>query len=184
MRVYVAPGTYGVSPVGAFTIAIGACSAGDGARTPALQTAAAVPSCWVRTVWWHWIGSARTWLRRSLSATPGLPSTTAGSLARRFTDDSWAGIETATADLTDRAAGLLPVDRRVKLGARATVDLDSTDVEVYGSRKQGWPTTTRGSGQVARAGRPGPRRELRSRLSCWQATPTSSPSPRRGDANL
>jgi len=122
VRVYVAPGTYGVSPVGAFTIAIGACSAGDGARTPALQTAAAVPSCWVRTVWWHWIGSARTWLRRSLSATPGLPSTTAGSLARRFTDDSWAGIETATADLTDRAAGLLPVDRRVKLGARATVD--------------------------------------------------------------
>jgi len=173
VRVYVAPGTYGVSPVGAFTIAIGACSAGDGARTPALQTAAAVPSCWVRTVWWHWIGSARTWLRRSLSATPGLPSTTAGSLARRFTDDSWAGIETATADLTDQAAGLLPVDRRVKLGARATVDLDFTDVEVYAGQRAG-----------RRAGRPGPRRELRSRLSCWQATPTSSPSPRRGDANL
>jgi hypothetical protein len=86
----------------------------------------------------------------ALSAVPGIPSTTAGSLARRFGEEQWAGIETATAALVGRAFGLLPVQRGMKLSARATVDLDSTDVEVYGSRKQG--VTYNYAGQ--RAGRP------------------------------
>jgi hypothetical protein len=72
-----------------------------------------------------------------LSAVPPIPSTTAASLARRFGTSQFAGIEAATADLVGRACRLLSVGRRAKLEAGATVDLDSTDVEVYGFRKQG-----------------------------------------------
>ena len=72
-----------------------------------------------------------------LSAVPVLASTTAAGLARRFGPLQLAGLEAAVADLAARAFGLLPVQRRVELCAKVTVDLDSTDVEVYGSRKQG-----------------------------------------------
>ncbi len=33
--------------------------------------------------------------------------------------------------------GLLPAPWKAKLAATVTIDMDSTDVEVYGSRKQG-----------------------------------------------
>lgn len=72
-----------------------------------------------------------------LSALPVLASTTAAGLARRFGPDQLAGVETAVADLAARAFELLPVQRRVELGARVTLDMDSTDVEVYGVKKQG-----------------------------------------------
>lgn len=72
-----------------------------------------------------------------LSAVPALASTTAAGLARRLGPEHLAGVETAIADLAQRAFGLLPVERRVELSAKVTVDLDSTDVEVYGSKKQG-----------------------------------------------
>ncbi|PID53995.1 MAG: hypothetical protein CSA58_05820 [Micrococcales bacterium] len=48
-----------------------------------------------------------------LSAVPGLASTTAAGLARRFGPEHFAGIETALADLTRRAFGLLPAERTV-----------------------------------------------------------------------
>ena len=85
-----------------------------------------------------------------LSAVPGIASTTAGSLARRFDAEHLVGIEAATADLAGRAFGLLPVSRRTALCGRVTIDLDSTDVEVYGSRKQGVAYNYAGQ----RAGRP------------------------------
>ncbi len=85
-----------------------------------------------------------------LSAVPGLASTTAGALARRFGAEQVAGIETATADLVARAVELLPAHRRARLSGRVTIDLDSTDVEVYGSRKQGMAYNYAGQ----RAGRP------------------------------
>ncbi|MBA2473040.1 MAG: IS1380 family transposase [Pseudonocardiales bacterium] len=85
-----------------------------------------------------------------LSAVPGLASTTAGSLARRFGDSQLAGIETATADLTARAFGLLSAGRKAALSGRVTVDMDSTDVEVYGSAKRGVAYNYAGQ----RAGRP------------------------------
>lgn len=72
-----------------------------------------------------------------LSAVPVLAATTAAGLARRFGPEQLAGVETASAELAERAFGLLPLSRRVELGAWVTVDLDSTDVEVYGSKKQG-----------------------------------------------
>jgi len=85
-----------------------------------------------------------------LSAVPGIASTTAGSLARRFGAEHLAGIEAAAADLASRAFGLLPASRRAGLSGRATLDLDATDVEVYGSRKQGVAYNYAGQ----RAGRP------------------------------
>nr|WP_297777279.1 IS1380 family transposase [Mycobacterium sp.] len=72
-----------------------------------------------------------------LSAVPGMASTTAAGLARRLDADRLAGVEAGVADLTGRAFASLPATRRIALSGRVTVDLDSTDVEVYGSRKQG-----------------------------------------------
>jgi hypothetical protein len=72
-----------------------------------------------------------------LSAVPVLASTTAAGLARRFGPEQLVGVEAAVADLARRSFDLLPVQRRVERGARVTIDLDSTDVEVYGSKKQG-----------------------------------------------
>ncbi len=85
-----------------------------------------------------------------LSAVPVLASTSAAGLARRFGPEHLAGVEAAVADLVGRAVDLLPVQRRVELGASVTVDLDSTDVEVYGSKKQGVAYNYQGQ----RAGRP------------------------------
>lgn len=85
-----------------------------------------------------------------LSAVPVLASTTAAGLARRFCHVQFAGVETSIADLADHGFGLLPVDRRVELSAKVTLDMDSTDVEVYGSKKQGVAYNYTGQ----RAGRP------------------------------
>ena len=85
-----------------------------------------------------------------LSAVPVLASTTAAGLARRFGPEQLAGVESAIAELAERAVSLLPVGRRVELGAKVTLDLDSTDVEVYGSKKQGVAYNYAGQ----RAGRP------------------------------
>ena len=85
-----------------------------------------------------------------LSAVPVIPATTAGSLARRFGTEQLAGVESANAELVARAVGLLPAPRKAKLQTTLTIDMDSTDVEVYGSRKQGVAYNYAGQ----RAGRP------------------------------
>lgn len=72
-----------------------------------------------------------------LSAVPVLASTTAAGLARRFGPEQLAGVETGAAGLAVRGFDLLPADRKVALSAKVTLDMDSTDVEVYGSKKQG-----------------------------------------------
>ncbi len=85
-----------------------------------------------------------------LSATPPILATTAGSLARRFGAEQLAGVELANAEVIARAVGLLPQARKTKLQTTLTIDMDSTDVEVYGSRKQGVAYNYAGQ----RAGRP------------------------------
>jgi hypothetical protein len=85
-----------------------------------------------------------------LSAVPVLASTTAAGLARRFGPEQLAGVETAAADLAVRAYELLPEPRQAELSARVTLDMDSTDVEVYGSKKQGMAYNYAGQ----RCGRP------------------------------
>ena len=85
-----------------------------------------------------------------LSAVAGIPATTAAGLARRFGAGQVAGIERANAEVVATAHRLLSADRRAKLERSVTIDMDSTDVEVYGSRKQGVAYNYAGQ----RAGRP------------------------------
>jgi hypothetical protein len=86
-----------------------------------------------------------------LSAVPGVPATTAAGLARRFGPRQRAGIEVGVAALLERVFPLLPVTGRAALGAAGpTIDLDSTDVEVYGRDKSGVAYNYCGQ----RAGRP------------------------------
>ncbi len=85
-----------------------------------------------------------------LSVVPPVPATTAGRLARRFTATHFAGVEAANAAVVARAYRLLPADRRAKLEQGLTIDMDSTDVEVYGSGKEGVAYNYAGQ----RAGRP------------------------------
>jgi hypothetical protein len=87
----------------------------------------------------------------ALSAVPTPASTTAVKLADRFGRFQVAGIEEGIGEITCRVVGLLPPARRAVLRAGgATIDLDGTDVEVYGSSKEGIAYSYKG----ARAGRP------------------------------
>lgn len=80
-------------------------------------------------------------------------STTALGLARRFGPDQVAGLRAAQAEIVGRQVAALPRQRRrALLAVRPTIDVDPTDVEVYGLQKErvGW--TYAG----VRAGRPVP----------------------------
>lgn len=87
----------------------------------------------------------------ALSAVPTPASTTAVQLADRFGRFQVAGIEEGIGEITCRVVGLLPATRRAALRAGgATIDLDGTDVEVYGSKKDGIAYNYKGQ----RGGRP------------------------------
>ncbi len=68
---------------------------------------------------------------------PGLSSTTAAGLARRFADPQWTAVETGIAQVTQRMLERVPAVRQTRLCAAATIDLDASDVEVYGRKKRG-----------------------------------------------
>jgi hypothetical protein len=88
-----------------------------------------------------------------LTPVAGLASTTAAGLARRFTDGQWAAVETGLGDVHTAALQALAAvdpDRAQTLTETVTVDLDTTDVEVYGRRKQGVAYNHQGQ----RVGRP------------------------------
>ena len=74
-----------------------------------------------------------------LRAVPEVPaSTTAIALGKRFSPEVRKGVEEANKALVSKAFQLLPEERRRQLMAqRPTIDLDPTDVEVYGPKKQG-----------------------------------------------
>ncbi len=87
----------------------------------------------------------------ALSAVATPASTTAVELAERFGRAQVAGIEEGVGEIACRVIGLLPATRRAVLRAGgASIDLDGTDVECYGSRKEGIAYSYKG----ARAGRP------------------------------
>ncbi len=87
----------------------------------------------------------------ALSAVPTPASTTAVELAERFGPAQLAGVEEGIGEIVSRVMGLLPATRRAVLRAGgATIDLDGTDVECYGSKKEGIAYSYKG----ARAGRP------------------------------
>jgi hypothetical protein len=82
---------------------------------------------------------------------PGLATSTATGIARRFTDEHWRGAEAGLARATARTIGLLPAERAAELACGpVTIDIDATDVEVYGSKKRGVAYNYQGQ----RAGRP------------------------------
>jgi hypothetical protein len=73
-----------------------------------------------------------------LAPVPGLSSTTAAGLARRVTAAQWKVVEHGLAAVTGRMLALLPAPRAAALaGGPVTIDLDTTDVEVYGGKKRG-----------------------------------------------
>ena len=98
-----------------------------------------------------------------LAVVPGLASTTAAGLARRFTDAQWHAVETGLADVAAAALAALAVvasARAAALCETMTIDLDTTDVEVYGRKKRGVAFNHQGQ----RVGRP--------HVACWADTAT------------
>ena len=72
-----------------------------------------------------------------LTPVSGLSSTTAAGLARRFTDGQWRAVETGIGDIHTAMLAALSPRRAAALRQTVTIDLDTTDVEVYGRKKRG-----------------------------------------------
>ena len=88
---------------------------------------------------------------QQITPVPGLASTTAAGLARRITPAQWQAVEAGLAAVTGRMLELLPAERAAALaGGPVTIDLDTTDVEVYGRKKRGVAYNHQGQ----RVGRP------------------------------
>jgi hypothetical protein len=90
----------------------------------------------------------------------GLSSTTAVGLARRFTDGQWHAVETGIGGIHTAMLAVLPPQRAAALCDVLTIDLDTTDVEVYGRKKRGVAYNYQGQ----RCGRP--------HLASWAETST------------
>jgi hypothetical protein len=88
---------------------------------------------------------------QQITPVPGLASTTAAGLARRIIPAQWQAVETGLAVVTGRMLALLPPERAAALTeGPVTIDLDTTDVEVYGRKKRGVAYNHQGQ----RVGRP------------------------------
>ena len=88
---------------------------------------------------------------QQITPVPGLASTTAAGLARRVTPAQWQAVESGLAAVTGRMLDLLPAPRAAALtDGPVTIDLDTTDVEVYGRKKRGVAYNHQGQ----RVGRP------------------------------
>jgi hypothetical protein len=88
---------------------------------------------------------------QQITPVPGLSSTTAAGLARRITPRQWQAVETGLAAVTGRMLGMLSAPRAAALtDGPVTIDLDTTDVEVYGRKKRGVAYNHQGQ----RVGRP------------------------------
>lgn len=90
---------------------------------------------------------------QALTPVPGLASTTAAGLARKLTEAQWAALETGLGDVHATALdvlGWVAPDRAAALSTDVTIDLDTSDVEVYGRLKRGVAFNHQGQ----RVGRP------------------------------
>ena len=75
---------------------------------------------------------------QQITPVPGLSSTTAAGLTRRVTPGQWRAAEVGLAAVTARMLALLPAPRVAALtDGPVTIDLDTTDVEVYDRKKRG-----------------------------------------------
>ena len=92
-----------------------------------------------------------TGLDRQRADAAGQLITPVPGLARRFTPAQWQAVEQGVAAVTSRMLSLLPAERAAALaGGPVTIDLDTTDVEVYGRKKRGVAYNHQGQ----RVGRP------------------------------
>jgi hypothetical protein len=115
-----------------------------------------------------------------IAPVPGLCSTTAAGLARRITGPQWIGVEAGVARVSERMLERVPIARQARLQESVTVDLDATDVEVYGRGKRGVAYNHQGQ----RCGRP--------HVATWAQTETvlaaelvsGNDDPRAGAAGL
>jgi hypothetical protein len=96
-----------------------------------------------------------------LAPVVGLSSTTAAGLARRLTDAQWRAVETGIGDIHTAMLVALAPKRVAALCETVTVDLDTTDVEVYGRKKRGVAYNYQGK----RCGRP--------HVATWAQTATA-----------
>jgi hypothetical protein len=88
---------------------------------------------------------------QQITPVPGLASTTAAGLARRITSAQWQAVEQGLAAVTSRMLSLVGGKRAAALAdGPVTIDLDTTDVEVYGRKKRGVAYNHQGQ----RVGRP------------------------------
>jgi hypothetical protein len=88
---------------------------------------------------------------QQVTPVPGLATSTATGIVRRFTETHWRGAEAGLAAATARMVSMLPAERAAELAeGPVTIDIDATDVEVYGSKKRGVAYNYQGQ----RAGRP------------------------------
>jgi hypothetical protein len=75
---------------------------------------------------------------QAVAPVPGLASTTACGLAKRMTDQRWRAVESGLAAVTERMLALLGEQRAAaRCAGPVTIDMDTTDVEVYGGKKDG-----------------------------------------------
>jgi hypothetical protein len=115
-----------------------------------------------------------------LTPVAGLSATTAAELARRLTDGQCHAVETAIGDIHTAMLDMLPPARAAALAESVTIDLDTTDVEVYGRHKRGVAYNHQGQ----RVGRP--------HVATWADTQTAlaadlmagNEDPRSGVAGL
>jgi hypothetical protein len=96
-----------------------------------------------------------------LAPVVGLSSTTAAGLARRFSEAQWHAVETGIGDIHTAMLAALPPKRVAALCETVTIDLDTTDVEVYGRKKRGVAYNYQGQ----RCGRP--------HVATWAETATA-----------
>jgi hypothetical protein len=88
---------------------------------------------------------------QQVTPVPGLASMTAAGLARRVTPAQWQAVEAGLAAVTGRMLSVLPAPRAAAVtDGPVTIDLDTTDVEVYGRKKRGVAWNHQGQ----RVGRP------------------------------
>src|SRR4051794_12939690 len=85
-----------------------------------------------------------------LAPVPGLAATTAAGPACPLSEGRWAVVETGLGAVAAGALAVLPAERAAALCEQVTIDLDTTDVEVYGRRKRGVAFNHQGQ----RVGRP------------------------------
>jgi hypothetical protein len=74
---------------------------------------------------------------QELAPVADIPATTAAQIAAKFTPGAFWGLEEAVGQAAGRVLDLLPAADRGRLTRTVTLDVDATEIEVYGRKKEG-----------------------------------------------